>query len=217
VPEDPEEVLPEQRRTARGRVVEVEAKLAVQFQQRRGQRQRREGEDDHEGRSQHAPDEQRQAVDRHAWRPQLEHGAEKVDRARRGRNAEENHAQRPVVDVRPRREAALGERHIVEPAAVGRRAGEKAAVHEQPGEQIDPVAERVEAREGHVARAEQERRQVVAEAADDDRRGEQKDHRRTVQCEELVVGMLVEEGILRLRQLDAQQQRLDAADHEEGK
>ena len=80
VAEEPEQVLPQQRVAAFGRVEEVRADQPVDDQQGAGEHHRRHGEDDHERRDQHRPDEERHAVERHAGRALLEDRDDDLDR-----------------------------------------------------------------------------------------------------------------------------------------
>ena len=132
---------------------------------------------------------------------------------RRG-DADEDDREAPEVDVDAGRVRLAGERHVREPTAVGRMADEHARVQEQAGEQEDPVAERVEPREGHVAAADLQRDQVVAEPGQH-RRVEQEDHRRAVHREELVVGLGRQDVVVRRRELVAHHERGQAGDEEE--
>ena len=75
---------------------------------------------------------------------------------------------------------------VAEPAGVGRGAEEEAGVEQQAAEQEDPVAERVQPRERHVARADHERDQVVEEHRAQ-RHDREEDHGRAVHREQLVV------------------------------
>ena len=81
-------------------------------------------------------------------------------------------------------------RRVERPARAGRPAGrEEAGDQDQHREQIDPVAQHVDIGKDHVARADHQRDQVVAEAAEE-QRGEQVDHHdHPVHGDELVVGL----------------------------
>ncbi len=120
----------------------------------------------------------------------------------------------PVVGPVRRAERRLAERRVAEPARRRRAAGEQAEVQQEPAEREEPVAHRVQAREGHVARADHERHEVVGEA-DERRHHDEEDHRRAVHREDLVVGVGREEAPVRARELQAHEERLDAADGEE--
>ena len=128
---------------------------------------------------------------------------------------------RPTVQksVPAAREVAVGERRarerrVAEPTTVGRAAERERRVEEEPAEREDPEAEHVEARERDVARADHQRDEVVAERGRD-RHPEQEHHRGAVHREELVVTRRAEDRAVRLRELQPDEQRLDAADAEE--
>ena len=63
----------------------------------------RHREEHHEREHEHRPHEDRHAVQRHARRAQLEDRDDEVDRADGGRDADEDDAEAPEVDVDPRR------------------------------------------------------------------------------------------------------------------
>ena len=91
---------------------------------------------------------------------------------------------------------------------------EEAQVQDDPAEQEQPVRERVQPRERHVARADHQRHEVVAEAGED-RDDDEEDHRRAVDRQHLVVRVLRQERLVRRRELRAHEQREDAAGDEE--
>ncbi len=100
--------------------------------------------------------------------------------------------ERPVVGAVAGRKDARGERSVGEPAYVGRGAGavkaaaaEVAEVKQQAAKGGDPEAEGVQAREGHVARADHQRDKVIAEAEEDGHAHEE-DHGGAVHGEELI-------------------------------
>ena len=68
VPEEPEQVLPQQRVAALARVEEVRAEVAVGQQQRHGAGDHRQREDQQDRVDEDRPDEQRQAAPAHAGR-----------------------------------------------------------------------------------------------------------------------------------------------------
>ena len=152
---------------------------------------------------------------RHARRPQLEDRDDEVDRRRRARDAVEDQPPAVEVDVVARIELLGRERHVVKPTRVRRVALGERDIHEDPRGQIDPVGERVHAREGHVPRPDHQRNQIIAERARGHRDHEQEDHRDPVHREHLVVGLGGQQVSVRADQLGANQQRLDAAGAEE--
>ena len=84
-----------------------------------------------------------------------------------------------------------------------------------PEREEDPVAQRVQPREGHVPRADHQRQQVVPERSRRHRDDEEEDHRHPVHREKLVVGGRADDVLVRLDQLRADDQRLGAAGREE--
>ena len=105
------------------------------------------------------------------------------------------------------------QRHVAAPAGLGR-GEEQRHVEDDPAGEQQPVGEGVQAREGHVARADHQRQEVVAQAGHH-RHDEQEDHRRPVHREQLVVGLRSDQVVVRDAQLQAHQQRLDPAEQEE--
>jgi hypothetical protein len=120
----------------------------------------------------------------------------------------------PRVLAAARRVDLARERGVREPPGL-RWLPEERRVEDDPAEQQQPVGERVQARERHVARADHQRQEVVREARHH-RHHEQEDHRRAVEREELVVALRRQQVVVRRAELEAHQQRLDAADQEEG-
>ena len=84
----------------------------------------------------------------------------------------------------------------------------------RPGDRQHPEAERVEAREGHVRRADHQRQDVVRDPGED-RDHEDEDHQHRVGREEAVVGAGVDDLGARLGELGPDQHRHQAADEEE--
>ncbi len=139
---------------------------------------------------------------------------DEVRRADHRRDAEKDDAQREHIDVDAGIVGLGGVGDVVEPAAVRRLAERDARHREDAREQVDPVAQRVEARKRHVARAEQQRPQEVRKARQHRQRVKE-DHRHAVHREELIIGVRRQHLQVRLRQLDAHGERFDAADQQE--
>ena len=216
VPEEPEHVLEEHGVAALLREEEVRSHLAVEQEHRQPGRERGQHDDEQRRVDLHRPDEQRHPHPGHPRRAHVVDRDQEVDRARERGDGQDVERQDPEVDPVARREGRLGQRRVAGPAALGRAArGEPARVQDDPAEQEEPVGERVQAREGHVARADHERHEVVAEARED-RDDDEEDHRRPVHGEELVVGVLGDEVLVRRGELGPHQQRQDAAEPEEG-
>lgn len=153
-------------------------------------------------------------VDRHARGARPHRGDDEVRRAHRRRDAEEDHPQRVEIDIRTGIVLSVCIGHVVEPAVIRRVTHKEARIDEQAGEQIKPVRKRVHARQRRVARAEQKRPEIIAESGQH-RHGIEEDHRHAMHREQLVVLLRREHMQVGLRQLHAQDQRLDSADQQE--
>ena len=86
-------------------------------------------------------------------------------------------------------------------------------MQQNAAERDEPEAKRVEARKRHVARADLQRHNVVGQA-EEHRHRDEKNHRGPVHREQHVVGVRRQEGVVRHGELEADEHRLDAADHE---
>ncbi len=188
VAEEPEEVLEQDRAAAvvaqvlalgdQGRHEETRAQRLVErhhdcADEQGGKREQRE-----DGGHEDAPHRQRQTHHRHAARTPLQHGHDVVEPAHREADDEERERNEHQDDspIRPRGSRQNGLRRIQGPARAGGAAGHEEARHQQQhSEQIDPVAHHVDIGEHHVARADHQRNEVVAEASQE-QRGEQVDH-----------------------------------------
>ncbi len=214
VAEDPEEMLPQMQVGAGAHVVEVRAEEAIEQQEDQADGDGREGEHDQELHHQRHPHEERHAHQRHAGRPHVEDGRDEVHGGDDRRRAEHLQRQHPEVDGRPRREGPRREVGVAEPADVGRRADEKARVEEEGAGEEDPVRERIQAREGHVPRADHERDHVVEEGRVERHHAEE-DHRGAVHGEQRVVGLGTHHTQVRTQQLRPDQHRFEPADQQE--
>ena len=157
----------------------------------RADEQRREGQQRHDRRDEDAPDRQRHAHQRHPARARLQHRHHVVQAAHgeaddEQRQRDQHQDDAPVLARRARQDRL---RRIERPARAGRSARhEEAGDQHQHRQQVDPVAQHVHVGEHHVPRAEHQRDQVVAEAAEE-QRGQQVDHHdHAVHGDELVVG-----------------------------
>ena len=90
--------------------------------------------------------------------------------------------------LRPGSYCVQAEWDVVEPARIRPVAEEEPGIDEAARPKEEPERERVQARERHVARADHQRHEVVAERADGHRDDEEEDHRDAVCGEQLVVG-----------------------------
>ncbi len=194
-------------------VEEVRAEVAVEQQHRDGARDHRDRDDQQQRVGEDRPDEQRQARPAHPRGAHVRDRHVKVDRAEQRGEAGEVDQVDPGVDTAGWKVGGAGERHRRDPARLGWAPEDRRVEHDAAGEE-QPVGERVQPREGHVARADHQRDEVVAEARQH-RHDEQEDHRRPVHREELVVDLRADERVVRLAKLQADHQRLGAAEDEE--
>ena len=181
--------------------------LAVEEEQRHGRGDGREHEHQQDRVGLHRPDEERDAHPGHAGRAHVVDRDDEVDCA--GQRRERGQVKAEDPEVLPRSGAELGGREgrVGRPPRVGGAAvREEAREDDEPAEEEEPVRERVQTRERHVLRADHQWDEVVAEARED-RDDEEKDHRRAVDREQLVVGVLGDEVVVRLRELGPHQER----------
>ncbi len=213
VPEEPEQVLPEHRVAAAGGIEEGGAEVAVREQHRHRGGHGRQRDDQQVAVHQDRPHEERHAAPAHALGAHVVDRRDEVDGAHQRRDAGEVDQEDPGVHAPAGRVHVVGQRRVHGPAGPGR-VEEDARVEGHPAEEQEPERERVQAREGHVPGADHQRDQVVAEAGQH-RHHEQEDHRGAVHRDQPVVGLGRDHGAVRLRQLEAHHQGLDAADDEE--
>ena len=128
----------------------------------------------------------------------------------------------PQVRTRPGRADHLRQRRVGGPAEVGGAVGgEEAGEHRQAAEQVEPVAQGVEAGERHVPGADLQRHEVVGQP-EGERPEEQEQHDAAVHREQLVVACArrrpgsaraVELGADQLGQRPAEQEEGERRDH----
>ena len=213
VPEEPEGVLVEDGAAAVGRDEEAGVELAVEQQQRQPGRQRRQDDDQQRRVDLDRPDEQRQARPAHPVRAQVVDRDDEVDRPRERGDRE---------DVERRGSRGPGRCLLSKQSSAGssssrcgrRRRSRRTRAAARCRRRGRARRERVQARERHVAGADHQRHEVVGEAGQD-RDDDEEDHRRAVHREELVVAVALDEVVVRLRELRADQQRHDPAGQEE--
>jgi hypothetical protein len=99
MPEQPEQVLPEQWISAGLDLVEVRAEEAVEHEERQRDGEDREGEHDHELRDERHPREDRHAHEVHAGRAHVDDGGDEVESGSQRREAENLEAEHPEIDV----------------------------------------------------------------------------------------------------------------------
>ena len=136
------------------------------------------------------PNKERQAHPAHALGAQLDDGGDEIHRPQQRRRDEQHHADEPeslsvnaVRQVRHR-----GQRRIGSPARARRAAGdEEACQHDHAAGEKTLEADHVDAREGHVRRADLQRHDVVAEGREGERHNREEDHDGAVHGAERVV------------------------------
>ena len=212
--EDPEEVLPQVQIAPRGHVVEVSAEEAIEHEKDEAHGDGREGEDDQELDDQAHPHEHRHTHEGHAGRAHVQDGDDEVHPGHQRRRAQDLQSEHPEVDGVARRVLLGGEAHVPEPPAVGGRSDQEARVEKEGAPQEDPVGERVQAGEGHVARADLERDEVVEERGVQRHDG-QEHHGGAVHGEERVVEVGAHQGVARPGELQADHERLEPSHEEE--
>ena len=184
--EHPEQMLPQQRVSALRNRVEVRAEEPVELQEHERDGDDRECERHQELHDERHPRENRHAHERHAGRAQIDDGRDEVERGRERRDTKDLETKHPEIHVVLRRVRLRAQRRVTEPSAVWRHAEEDWRRDEQSAKQIDPVAERVEARERHVARADLQRNEKVEKRRRHGHDGEE-DHGRAMHREQLIV------------------------------
>ena len=207
----PEDVLIQHRRAAAGRPEEGHARHPIQHRhdQRRGH-ELGENQAEHRG-AKDAPDEDRQPPPGHPRRAQADDGDQKVEAAEDGRQAEGDEGQQ---EEQHGRAAPLGQRRIHRPAgsvAAGQQRGDHQRQRHRRGE---PVTQRVQAREGHVFRANEQGHGPVPQPADEHghRHG---DHDDAVHGHHRVVRLRPHDRPARVHQLDAHEHRQQAGDEKQ--
>ena len=144
-----------------------------------------------------------------------EHGGDDVHAGEHARQAGEHDGHDPEVGAVAGAAADLGQRRVRRPSeargAVGR---EEAGEHREAAEQVEPVRQRVQPRERHVAGADVQRHEVVGQP-ERERPEEEEQHDAAVHREELVVRALRNQVAVRAVELHADDLGERAADEEE--
>ena len=210
VPEEPEQVLEQERAAAGAGHEEVGARRAVERHHQQARHQHRRAQQHQHGGRQHAPDEDRQPV---PAQPRRAHGDDRdhqVDRVQDHRHGHQEEGEDVGVH------AGVGlqrERRVAGPA--GREAAVADGRHQHHARQRrQPERERLDARERHPPRADHERHQVVPERPQDDARHHHH-HHRAVQADDRQVLTGREYRRARAQQVGADQHRVQAGDEEE--
>ena len=189
----------------------AEVPVGEQHRHRGGDDRQRENQQHRVG--QHRPHEQRQPPPAQAGGAHVGDRRVEVDRPdERGEPGEVDQVD-PSVLAAGGGEEGVGERRVAGPTGF-RGVPEDRGVEDDPAGQQQPEGERVQARVGHVARADHQRQEVVGEARHH-WHDEQEDHRGAVHREQLVVGLGGDEVVVGHPELQADHQRLGAAEDEE--
>ncbi len=200
VPEEPEQVLEEERAAARvlsllahrydGRHEEARADLQVERHHHGAHEQCREGEQGQDRGHEDAPDRERHPHHRHAAAARLQHRHDVVKAAHREADDEdrERHEHQGDAPVGARGAARDRLRRVERPAGAGGPARhEEARDQHEHRQQVHPVGQHVQVREHHVPRAALERDQQIPEPAQEQRREQVDHHDHPVHGDELVI------------------------------
>jgi hypothetical protein len=191
VAEEPEQVLPQERRAAALRQdftgdeqsagdKEAGAGVSIEPEQRGGAHQHGERQQRDRRAREPAPARQRHPPERHSRCPAHQHGGEEIERVQRRSHTEHRDARDPQVHAaalaRTGARAERAERRIRGPTSGGRAALDEESTDEnREGRDAEPRRKRAEPRQRRAGRAELQGQHVVAEAADR-RRGQHEEH-----------------------------------------
>ena len=220
VAEEPERVLPEERRTPLGGVEEVrldapaaDRDSSVEQEHRQAGGERRQDREQHPREHLDRPHEERHPGPGHPRRPQVVDRHDEVDRSRDRGSGED--VEREDPEVLPVARGLLRERRVARPPRLSCASLREEGKHEDEAtEEVQPVRERVQARERDVPCSDHQRNQEVGEAGED-RDEDEEDHRRAVDRHELVVVLGAQYPGVRLRELRAHRKRHEAAEGKE--
>ncbi len=157
---------------------------AVEQQHHRGDEQRREGQQRHDGSCEDAPHGQGQTHQRHAACARLQHRHHIIEPAHRKADDEQDQGSQHENDA-PILPGGAGENRL----GWVQRPGQ-----DHDCEQVDPVAQHVHIGEHHVPGADHQRDEVGAEAAEEQRRQQVDHHDHAVHGDELQELVGIDEG-----------------------
>ena len=164
VPEEPEQVLPQDGTTVSG-VVNVATQLAVVQHSQSGGGEHREDQQRQDRGNKDVPGEDRQAEHGHARRAQAQDGRDHVDGGDDGTDTTDTHAENPHVRANAWGVDGVRERRVHGPAEVsGTTRGEEARQHQNATHCGEPEAKCVQSGEGNVGCADLQRHDVVSKA-----------------------------------------------------
>ncbi|EGE59446.1 hypothetical protein RHECNPAF_2190041 [Rhizobium etli CNPAF512] len=214
VAKEPEQVLPEKDVAAFRGIVELCTDQPVENERRGAEHDRRHGQNDEKGRHQHRPDEERNAIERHARCPQLEDGHDDFDGDGKGGYFGEGDHLCPEVHPLSRAILRTGQRHVREPANIGGGIESQRDPEKQPPGQKYPIGEGIQPWKGDVARSDHQRNKIDRHCLHH-RHGEKEHHVAPVYGENLVITVGADEARLRESKLQAHRQRKHAAEEQE--
>ena len=175
----------------------------------------REGDEDQDAGHQHVPGEDRHTEHGHARGAQVEDGGDQVDAGEDGGEPGQDQGHDPHVTADARRGDGARQRCVGHPAEAGGSTGhQEAQQHGDRAREVQPVAQGVEPGEGHVGCADLQRHDVVGQATEGERSGEQVEHQAAVHGEQLVVLPEREQRRVRRRQLEPDEQGHDPGEIE---
>ena len=129
-------------------------------------------------------------------------------------DAQDQQGQRPIVHPELGRVGGLVQRRVGKPPRSRRTARQNADVQQDSADWHHPIPEGVQSRESHVARAHLQRDDIIRQA-EEHRHHDEKDHRRAVHGEQLIEGIRGDQLVVRDRQLQPDEKRLESGNHEE--
>ena len=196
VPEIPEQVLPQNRLAAVGKVEEVGANGLVEEQHDCRTRKNRDGEQHEDGGDEKRPNRERQPEPRHAGSTEVHDGRDVVGRAQNRCQAENGDTQQPdllsAINAGP---FGIGtEWRVYGPPGGGMPTfHEESRHHQDSGGKRNPERRHIEPRKRHVGRADLQRDQIIPEHPNEQRHDGKEHHDRPVHRDQ---------GVVKLRQQD---------------
>ena len=201
---DPEQVLEHDRVAALGRVEHAGADHPFSEQQCHGDTDDRGGENLDPGRGVERPGEKRDAHPGHPLGAQPVDGGHEIQPGEDRREAEQKHRDCCQRDIGA---GLCGVGDIEGPAGIRRAAaGKQRDDRQERAADVQIPGEEIEFWKDHVARADLDRHDQVAEGRRDAGDNEQEDHDHPVQGEDGIVGLRTHDRLPRREQLEAQQQ-----------
>ena len=204
-------MLEQHRIAAESRVEDADLEDALDGQQHEGDRQHRRAENDDDAGGVHRPDEEGHAEPCHARSSHVVDRDHEVEGRQDRREADDEDAEPGQDHVRVGRRGAV--RRVEGPAGVDA-ADDEDGEREDGPDDVDVPGKQIQPREGEVAGPDDEGDGEVAENRRDRRDQEEEDHDDAVHREHLVVGVTRQEIAGRGEQLEPDERRRHAAEHE---